>query len=574
MQLPQFPQLLGYSLTVDVLVLSLAPLLLYRLLERARAHWLTFRAHSPTPFVARTLAPIVATYKYTEAEFYGVDGAPEEVQAKRRAGLNKLSKAFDALCGPVARELNEQLRNLSDVRFTDTNRVPHAFQTVVRSKLKLGFIAAESDGPYIIDVDGNRALDISGSYGVNVHGYNFYKACTAEGGDRIAKLGPNVLGPLHPCAVEVINTLRDVSKLDEVSFHCSGTEAMMCAVRLCRFNTRRTLVVQFIGAYHGWWDGVQTGPGSERPCPDVLTLKDLSPMSLKVIAARAHEIAAVLVSPLQGLNPGSAPPSDLVLMDSKARSTADKDDKYRMWLEQLRALCTKADVPLVFDEVYTGFRMAVGGAQQYYGVYADMVAYGKTLGGGMPVGVVCGKRKLMARFDPDHPLRVSYVIGTFAAAPAILGPMAAFLEFVTSPVAQEKYERGAMLTAKWVKDTNKAMIEAGFPLRVDHLTTVWTILYQIPSRYHWLYQYYMRAEGLQLAWVGTGRCLFSLDFEAEEYELVTEKLLAAARRMEDDGWWWKGVTAKAIKNQIVKEYVSGIVSAFWKSIFGGKVKAM
>ena len=79
---------------------------------------------------------------------------------------------------------------------------------------------------------------------------------------------------------------------------------------------------------------------------------------------------------------------------------------------------------------------------------ADMVAYGKTLGGGMPVGVVCGKRSLMQRFDPEHPLRVAYVIGTFAAAPSVLGPMAAFLEFVTSPTAAEKYERGAALTAK------------------------------------------------------------------------------------------------------------------------------
>lgn len=565
--------MLGHSLLLDVLLLSAAPLLLYRVLERLRAYLLTFLAQSPTPIVARLLAPVVATYKYTEEEFYGVDGAPLEVQQKRRAGLEGLAAKFAAMEGPKARELNDQLRNLSDVRFTDTNRVPHAFQPVVRSKLKLGFIAAESDGPYLIDVDGNRALDISGSYGVNVHGYNFYKACTAEGNDRIAKLGPNVLGPLHPCAIDVINTMRAVSGLDEVSFHCSGTEAMMCAVRLCRFNTRRKLVVQFIGAYHGWWDGVQTGPGSERPVPDVLTLKDLSPHALKVIRARSHEIAAVLISPLQGLNPGSAPPSDLVLMAAEARSTADKDDKYRIWLEKLRALCTDVNVPLLFDEVYTGFRMAVGGAQQYYGIQADMVAYGKTLGGGMPVGVVCGKRSLMQRFDPEHPLRVAYVIGTFAAAPSVLGPMAAFLEFVTSPTAAEKYERGAALTAKWVSETNKQMKAAGYPIRVDHLTTVWTILYQCPSRYHWLYQYYMRAEGLAMAWVGTGRCLFSLDFEEEEYELVTAKLLAAAAKMEADGWWWKGATAKSIKKQIVGEYIKGIAGNLLSAVVG-KPKVM
>jgi len=92
--------LTGYSLTLDVLILSALPLIIYRVLERLRAYWLTFRASSPTPVVARLLAPIVATYKYTEAEFYGVDGAPEDVQAKRRAGMDALSAKFAALEGP------------------------------------------------------------------------------------------------------------------------------------------------------------------------------------------------------------------------------------------------------------------------------------------------------------------------------------------------------------------------------------------------------------------------------------------------------------------------------------------
>lgn len=109
-----------------------------------------------------------------------------------------------------------------------------------------------------------------------------------------------------------------------------------------------------------------------------------------------------------------------------------------------------------------------------------MVAYGKTLGGGMPCGVVCGKRELMARFDPDHPLRVSYVIGTFAAAPSTLGPMAAFLEWVTSKEAAAAYAEGTRNTSQWVRDTNNKLIAEGFPLRVDHLTTVWTVLFTAP----------------------------------------------------------------------------------------------
>ena len=92
-------------------------------------------------------------------------------------------------------------------------------------------------------------------------------------------------------------------------------------MRLARFNTRKPLIVQFQGAYHGWWDGVQTGVGNERQVTDSLTLLDMSPRSLACIRARRREIAAVLVSPLQGLNPGSPPPNDVTLMDAKARTS-------------------------------------------------------------------------------------------------------------------------------------------------------------------------------------------------------------------------------------------------------------
>jgi glutamate-1-semialdehyde 2,1-aminomutase len=114
----------------------------------------------------------------------------------------------------------------------------------------------------------------------------------------VKALGP-VLGPLHPVTAENIKLLKSISKMDEVSFHMSGTETVMAAVRLARFNTRRPLIVCFSGAYHGWWDGVQPGLGSERSINDCLTLKDMNPSSLAVIRMRAREIAGVLVNPVQ-----------------------------------------------------------------------------------------------------------------------------------------------------------------------------------------------------------------------------------------------------------------------------------
>ncbi len=146
-------------------------------------------------------------------------------------------------------------------------------------------------------------------YGLNVAGFDRYKDWIQKGWDRVKDLGP-VLGPVHPIVADNIRMLRAVSGLDDVSFHMSGTEAVMAAVRLARFNTRRRLIVCFSGAYHGWWDGVVPGLGSERPLDDCLTLKDLSPASLKVIERRAHEIAAVLVNPVQSFHPNAPPPND------------------------------------------------------------------------------------------------------------------------------------------------------------------------------------------------------------------------------------------------------------------------
>ena len=194
----------------------------------------------------------------------------------------------------------------------------------------------------------------------------------------------------------------------------------MAAVRLARFNTRRKLIVCFAGAYHGWWDGVQPGLGSERKIEDCLTLKDVHPASLELLRHRAREIAGVLINPFQSFHPNSPPPNDTILLTSSLRKTQDSTYAYSQWLRRLCDVCTACDIPLIFDEVYTGFRLAPGGAQEYFGVCADMVVYGKTVAGGMPIGVVCGQHGLMGRFDPANPMRIAYVIGTFSAHPLVM----------------------------------------------------------------------------------------------------------------------------------------------------------
>jgi glutamate-1-semialdehyde 2,1-aminomutase len=375
----------------------------------------TWPARSLTPMLYRRLARWVRPHSYSDEAFFRADGAPESWAARRRLGLERLS-AFLGAQYPRSRAWAAEVGpGFSDLRFTDANRVPFPFARVMRERFELCSVVTASDGPRLQDLDGHSTLDVGGSYGVNVAGFGRYKEWMARGLERVRDLGP-VLGPLHPVTAENIARLRQISGLDEVSFHMSGTEAVMAAVRLARFNTARKLIVCFSGAYHGWWDGVQPGLGSERPLDDCLTLKDLHPASLDVIRRRAREIAAVLVNPVQSFHPNAPPPSDAVLLTSDVRRTEEGPARYAEWLRRLRTVCGEADVPLIFDEVYTGFRLAPGEAQEYFGVSADVVVYGKTVAGGMPIGVVCGKKGLMRRFDPERPMRIAL---SSARSPAI-----------------------------------------------------------------------------------------------------------------------------------------------------------
>ncbi|KAK3265775.1 hypothetical protein CYMTET_25570 [Cymbomonas tetramitiformis] len=517
------------------------------------------------------MAPMMRSYSYTEDQFYKADGADVETAALRKKGMNDLAQRFKDLFKESHKAAETVLDGLSDMRFTDTNRVPFPCQKIVREKLNVFNMVTEARGAEVKDLDGNWAIDVSGSYGVNVAGYDVFKNCLAQGWEKVKDLGC-VLGPLHPIIEENVEFLKHVSGQDEVSFHMSGTEAVMCAVRLACFNTRRSKIAVFSGAYHGWWDGVQPGAGNERIVRDCVTLKDLSPASLTAIAAMGKQLGAVLVNPLQCFHPNSSPPSDVVLMDSKLRNTADPGDTYRLWLHKLRKVCTENDVPLVFDEVYTGFRLARGGAQEYFGVKADMVVYGKTIGGGMPNGLVCGPKHLMRRFDLDHPLRVSYVIGTFAAHPLLLGSMNEFIKFLKLESTPKLYESVSSRFSDWVKDTNSRLIDHSMPLRIVNLSTIWTILYTQPGRYNWMLQYYLRAEGVMLSWVGTGRCLISLDFTDQNFADLQERIIIAAQKMQADGWWWKGdpkkpITSKVVSSLMAKEMAYATLVA---PMFGSK----
>ena len=505
--------------------------------------------------MARRVAALVPYYTYEEDRFFCSDGAPAEVAYRRRAGFARLTEIYRQRYTRSVALTAEVEDAISDLQFTSRYRVPFQYSQYLRRHLKAGAFLQSSDGVMVTDLDGNRFYDLAGSYGVNLFGHDFYKACIAEGSARAADLGP-VLGGYHPSVAYNVRRLREISGLDEVSFHMSGTEAVMQAVRLARFHTRRTHLVRFCGAYHGWWEGVQPGIGNPVTQRETYTLKDMDEKSLRVLRRR-RDIACVLVNPLQALHPNANAASDGSLVDSGRSAHFDRE-AYAAWLRRLRDVCTERGIVLIFDEVFVGFRIAPSGAQEYFGVRADMVTYGKTLGGGFPVGVVCGRADLMRRFREDRPADICFARGTFNSHPYVMATMQVFLERLETPAIHGLYEGLDELWNGRARQLNARLEQAGLPARVANLSSIWTVSYVRPSRHNWMLQYYLRAEGLALSWVGTGRLIFSLNYSEADFAAVCERFVAAAQAMERDGWWWSDPTAsnRSIKRGILREMIA------------------
>ncbi|PUE08358.1 aminotransferase class III-fold pyridoxal phosphate-dependent enzyme [Limnohabitans sp. T6-20] len=527
---------------------ALAPSL-QRRIQLSRAKHRSLAGHSR---MAKRLARWLPGYSFDEPAFFGCDDAPAEIQAGRRAAFFAMANTLQTRHRLSIEATAAARENISDMQFIAAYRVPFQFSRLVREHLKVGSFLQSAQGVQVTDLDGHVFYDLTGSYGVNVFGADFYKHTMTEGLARTQALGP-VLGSYHPVVATNAERLKALSGMNEVSFHMSGTEAVMQAVRLARYHTRRKNIVRFCGAYHGWWEDVQPGPGNPMPPRETYTLSDMNERSLDVLRTR-KDIACVLVNPLQALHPNANAPGDSTLVDSSRRAAYDRQ-AYTAWLKALRQVCTDKGIVLIFDEVFLGFRLATGGAQAYFGVQADMVTYGKTLGGGFPVGVVCGKKEWMHRFHEDRPADICFARGTFNAHPVVMGAMSAFLDQLEAPEIQAIYQG---LDERWnarAQHFNRVMQAEGLPLQAANMSSVWTLFYTQASRYNWMLQYYLRLHGLALSWVGTGRLIFSLNYSDADFEAVVQKFVLAAQQMKEDGWWWHtpALTNKSIRRRILKE---------------------
>lgn len=247
-----------------------------RRLELSRAKHPSLAGHAR---LARRIASLVPYYEYDEHRFFRSDNPPENIAVRRRDGFLRLASIYRERFARTSALTAQVKSGASDLQFTSAYRVPFQYSRHVRENLASGSILASSTGVTVNDIDGNVLYDVANSYGVNLFGYDFYKECIARGAERVRDLGP-VLGAYHPIVAYNIERIRQISGQDEVSFHMSGTEAVMQAVRLARYHTRRTHIVRFSGAYHGWWDDVQPGIGNPTTVRETYTLAEMSEQTL------------------------------------------------------------------------------------------------------------------------------------------------------------------------------------------------------------------------------------------------------------------------------------------------------
>ena len=304
--------------------------------------------------------------------------------------------------------------------------MPGGVNSPVRAFKSVGgepFFAKRAEGPHLIDVDGNRYVDYIGSWGPMIAGHahpDVIEAVNAVMRDGLSFGVPNAL------EVTMAQTItRLVPSCEMVRMVNSGTEATLSAIRLARGATGRNRIVKFEGCYHGHGDsflvkagsgmltlGVPTSPGVPKALADLtltLTYNDFEGAS-RLFAELGDDIAGVIVEPVVG-NANCILPAE-------------------GYLQHLRALCTQYGSILIFDEVMTGFRVALGGAQALYGVTPDLSTFGKIIGGGMPVGAYGGRRDLMSQIAPSGPI---YQAGTLSGNPVAMAAGLATLELIQAP---------------------------------------------------------------------------------------------------------------------------------------------
>ncbi len=345
--------------------------------------------------------------------------------------------------------------------------LPGGVNSPVRAFKSVGgepFFTARADGACLWDVEGKRYIDYVGSWGPMIVGHNHPYVREA-----VARAIQDGLSFGTPCPAEVTmaETLtRLLPSIEMVRMVNSGTEATMAAIRLARGYTGRSKIVKFEGCYHGHGDaflvkagsgaltfGVPTSPGVPAGLADLtLTLpyNDLAAAEA-LFAEHGGEIAGLIIEPVAGNMNCILPRAG--------------------YLQGLRELCTRHGALLIFDEVMTGFRVALGGAQALYGITPDLSTFGKIIGGGMPVGAYGGRREIMQQIAPAGPV---YQAGTLSGNPVAMAAGLAMLELIQTPGFYAEIDRKTRLLTDGLQ---AVALEAGVAMTTNRVCGMFGVFF-------------------------------------------------------------------------------------------------
>lgn len=321
-----------------------------------------------------------------------------------------------------------------------------------------------ASGCIIRDVDGAEYIDYVMSWGPMILGHAHPKVVKAA--QQVCEGGMSFGMPTeieNRLAARIVKCVPSIEKVRMVS---SGTEAAMSAIRLARGFTKRDIIIKFEGGYHGHSDGLLAAAGSgvatfgtpaTKGVPASYTEKTIvlpynNPESVEEACARfGSETACLILEPVAG-NMGVVPPAP-------------------GFLEFLRCITQKHGIVLIFDEVITGFRVSLGGAQELYGVKPDLTILGKIIGGGMPVGAYGGRKEIMDMLAPDGPV---YQAGTLSGNPVAMAAGLAAIEFL---IKEKPYSKMEKLSAMLAEGLRKTALEAGVPVSQNRVGSMQTLFF-------------------------------------------------------------------------------------------------
>jgi len=395
-------------------------------------------------------------------------------------------------------------RTKESQRLAQAHRQRHADPRVVSGfraqwkDLVYPISVARSAGSKLWDVDGNEYIDLLNGFGVTMFGHcpDFVRKAV----EKQLQAGIEI-GPQTPYAGQVAELLCEMTGMERATFCNTGSEAVMAAIRLARTVTNKKKIVFFAGDYHGAFDevlvraaGKPGGVPRSRPIapgiPDeqaanVMVLEYGSHASLEIIRAHAHELAAVLVEPVQSRHPNLQPIE---------------------FLRELRAITEQTDTALIFDEVVTGFRTHPGGAQALFGIRADLATYGKVIGGGLPIGVVAGKAAYMDALDggmwqygddSSPEVGVTFCAGTFVRHPLAMASTWAVLNHLKEAGPQLQKELSGK-TERLVHTLNALFEKGSVPARIEHFHSIFYFGFPSDQRFASLLYYHLREKGVHI----------------------------------------------------------------------------